>query len=64
VHGGDGGGRQRFGHVANAAADKAFGGLGVRVAERLHAPADFRKEITSFELEIIVVEQCHNKSKC
>ena len=55
VHGGDDGGRQRLGHVADAAADEAFGGFGIRVAKRLHAPADFGKQITGFELEIIVV---------
>ena len=55
VHGGDDGGRQRLGHVADAAADEALGGLGIRVAKRLHAPADFREKITGFEFEIIVV---------
>jgi len=48
-----------FGHVADAAADEALGRLGVRVAKRLHAPADFRKQVAGFELEIIVVKKCH-----
>jgi hypothetical protein len=59
VQGGDDGGRQRLGHIADAAADEALRGLGIGVAERLHAPADFREKITGFELEIIVVQVCH-----
>ena len=59
VHRGDDGGRQRLGHIADAAADEAFGGFRIRVAKRLHAPADFGKQIAGFEFEIIVVEKCH-----
>ena len=59
VHGGDGGGRQRFGHVADAAADEALGGFGIRFAKNLHAPADFREKVAGFQFEIIVVEICH-----
>ena len=59
VHRGDDGGRQRFRHVADAAADESLGGVGIRVAKHFHAPADFGKQITGFEFQIIVVEQCH-----
>jgi hypothetical protein len=36
------------------------GGFWVRVAKRLHTPADFGKEITRLEFEKIVVEKCHD----
>jgi hypothetical protein len=62
VHGGNGRGRQRFGDVADAAADEAFGGFGVRVAKCFDAPGDLGKEITGFELEKIVVKECHVKT--
>ena len=63
VQSGDDGGGKRFGNIADAAADQALGGCGIRLAERLDAPADFRKQITGFEFQIIVVEKCHNGIK-
>ena len=41
VHGLDGRGRQRLGHVANAAADQPFCGVGVLLAKDPDAPSDF-----------------------
>ena len=59
MQGRDDGGRQRLGHVANAAADDALGGVGIGVAKGFDAPADFRKEVAGFEFEKIVVELGH-----
>jgi hypothetical protein len=41
--------RQRFGHVADAAADEALGGFGVGFAKSFYAAADFGEEIAGFE---------------
>ena len=59
VHGGNGGGGQRFGHIANAAADEAPGGFGIRLAKNFDAPADFRKEVAGFQFQKIVVQEGH-----
>lgn len=57
----DDGGRERLGDIADAAADEAFGGVGVGVAEGFHAPADFGKEVAGFEFEVVVVEVGHGR---
>ena len=62
VHGRDDRARQRFRHVADAAADEALGGFGIRVTESFHAAADLREEVASFELQVIVIQVSHNQS--
>ena len=62
VHGGNDRAGQRLRDVANAAANEALGGLGIRVGESLHAAADLGEEIAGFELEVIVIEISHNQS--
>jgi hypothetical protein len=59
VHGFDGRWWQRLGHVANAAADQPFCGVGVLLAKNLYAPGDFGKEIAGLKFEIVVVQVSH-----
>ena len=59
VHGGNHGRRQRFGHVADAAADEAFGRIGVGLAKSFHPPADFREQIPGLEFQVMIIEKCH-----
>ena len=57
------GGGQRLGHVADAAADEALGGLRIRGAKGIHPAGDFGKEIAGAELEVVVVEQSHRRKR-
>ena len=59
AHGLDGGGRQRLGHVADAAMDDASGGLCVRPAERIDATTDLREQVPAGELEVMLVDEGH-----
>jgi hypothetical protein len=59
VHRLDHGGRQRFGHVADAAADDARGLVRVCLAVGFHPAGDFGKQVTGFEFEEIRVDGCH-----
>ena len=55
--------REGLGHIADAATDHSSGGLRIGLSEGLHAPRDFRKEVTGLELEIVGVERRHKSSK-
>ena len=63
VHGRAHGLWQRFGHVADAAADQAFGRLGVGLGENPHATGDFGEEVTGFELVVVFVDVGHGRGK-
>ena len=51
--------RQRFGHIADAAANQAFGGSGVLVAKDFNAPGDFREQVARFQFQIMMVQVSH-----
>ena len=61
VHGGTAGRWQGLGHVADAAANEALGGLRVGRGEGRDAPPDFGKEVAGFELEVVFVEIGHGQ---
>ena len=60
----DHGGRQRLGHIADAAADQPLRRFGIRIAKGFHAAGDFGEKVTGFELEVIVVEESHGAAGC
>ena len=53
--------RQGLGDIANAQADQ--GGVGIGLAERLDPPANFREQVTGFELEVIAVDEGHREDR-
>ena len=55
--------RQRFGDVADAAPDQTTGSLGMGVTECLDTTGDFRKQVTGFELQIMVVQLSHENAR-
>ena len=57
------GGGERLGDIADAAADHAGGGFGIRLGEGLHASRDFGKEVAGLELEIVGVKGRHRSAK-
>jgi hypothetical protein len=59
VHGPPGGGWQRLGDVANAAANQPSGCLWICVGERFDAAAYLGKKISRLELKVVRVEMCH-----
>ena len=60
VHGLNGGPGQRFRHVADAAADQPRRGLRMGLNERIHAPVDFREQISRLQLEEMIVDISHS----
>jgi hypothetical protein len=59
VQRGDGCRWERFGNVADTAADEACGRLWVSVSEGFDSPADFGEQVTRFEFKIMFVQASH-----
>ena len=59
MHGVADGFGEGFGDVADAAADEAFGTLGVGFIEDFDATGDFREEVSGFQLEVVFVDVGH-----
>ena len=63
IHGGvkclHAGGGQGFGHIANAAADQARGGVRIGLGKLVHAAANLGEEITGLQLQVMLVDVCH-----
>jgi hypothetical protein len=53
--------RQRFGDVADAAANQAPAKRGVFVGERFYPTRNLRKEVARFKLQVMVVQKGHKK---
>ena len=59
MHSGTHGFRKRFGHIADTAAYHPRGCLGIGIREGFHTAPNLREEVTSFQLQIVVVEKGH-----